>query len=107
MVTGVSDTIYYAKYHEMIEEILKDPTTAVRVACDPTDADQIFGYIVGSLAPVPTAYWTYVKHPFRNFGVGKALMADIKPAIHCTLARPTSLIGDSAYNPFAMWKYVK
>lgn len=107
MVHGVTDTLYYPQFHDLIENVMKDPSTKIVVACDPIDDQHIFGYAVGSLGPIPTVYWVYVKHPFRNFGLAKHLVAEFKPAIHTTLARPTSLVGDSAYNPFAMWRFCK
>jgi hypothetical protein len=67
----------------VIENIFADPRTKVLIVCNPEDRDQIYGYGVGgksidpaSNAPVGVIHWIYVKHPFRDNGIGRALEAE-------------------------------
>lgn len=69
----IPNTLYYAGQHGLIETLLE--RSHVVVACSSEDPSQIMGYIVYE-APRPDSsviHWAYVKHPFRNFGVAKAL----------------------------------
>jgi hypothetical protein len=103
-VSGVSNTVYYKCHHDLVEAILSDPNTVAHIACAPDDDSQIFGYIVGSAG---VCHWVYVKHPFRTFGLARDLVALIQPKVHTTKARPSSLIGNSVYNPYEQWKFYK
>jgi len=103
-VSGVSNTVYFKCHHDLVEAILNDPSVSTHIACAPDDDSQIFGYIVGS---VGVCHWVYVKHPLRTVGIAKELMALIKPSVHTTKARPSTLIGNSVYNPYEQWKYYK
>lgn len=68
VMAGVPNTVYYKMVHELIERTLA--TATVLVACNQEDPEVIYGYIVYEPG---TIHWTYVKHPFRSFGIGKAL----------------------------------
>lgn len=77
-VQGVPNTLYYAEQHALIGQLLKD--SYVLIACNPDDPGQIYGYAVGCAKPEPdhsVLHWVYVKHPFRNFGIAKALVHDV------------------------------
>lgn len=67
-MAGVPNTVYYAEVHDCIENVLKRAT--VLVAANEADSDQILGYVVYEPGVL---YFTYVKHPFRGNGIGKAL----------------------------------
>lgn len=67
-VSGVPNTLYYDGQHALIERLLKDGKAIV--ACATDDPEQIMGYGIGGASVI---HWIYVKHPFRGFGIGKAL----------------------------------
>lgn len=67
-VAGVSNTVYYKRMHAAIEDILK--TATVVVACNEEDPELVYGYVVYGYGKI---FWTYTKHSFRGFGIGKAL----------------------------------
>lgn len=71
-VRSIPNTIYFARHHDVIERIFKDPSTVVNIACNPEDENQIYGYIVGGTVG-PVVHWVYVKHPFRGAGIGALL----------------------------------
>ncbi len=101
-VSGVSNTVYYARFHDLIEAILSAPDTQVTVACSPTDPEQIFGY---SVRQGDVLHWVYVKHAFRKYGLGKVLADTFK--IHTTRARESSVTKDSCFDPFILWSNIK
>lgn len=74
-VAGIPNSLYYAGQHALIERLLGQ--SAVIVACSSEDPSQIMGYGVGRLSNGPTGHaalhWLYVKHPFRGFGIAKAI----------------------------------
>lgn len=114
IVSGVSSTVYFAEMHSVIKGILDSPSTTVIMACDQADSSTIFGYIVAQqVGAALVIQWVYVKHPFRNFGVGRHLEAAVKSttpheSIAYTLATKltdTLTRKDSyVYNPFINWK---
>lgn len=78
MVRGVPNTIYFVKQHEIIEKYLANPDAQNIVACNPEDPSQIYGYILGqTISAIPkdaaALHWVYVKQPFRNWGIARAL----------------------------------
>lgn len=78
MVKSIPNTIYYAEHHKVIENLLRQPGCLAGVACNPEDANQIYGYVVGETLPgIPDPclciHWVYCKHPFRGNGIAKAL----------------------------------
>lgn len=107
-MAGIPNTVYYKEMHECIESVLKRAT--VLVAANETDPDQILGYIVYEPG---TIYWTYIKHPFRGHGIGKALEnaalvnqeAPVKYT--CKTRTSDSLVKKRAYlqyDPFSLWR---
>lgn len=60
-----------AATHSVITRLLRN--CACLVACDPSDRDQVFGYVVGDPKD-RVLHFVYVKYPFRKAGVGTRLM---------------------------------
>lgn len=50
----------------------------VLVACQPDDEDAIVGWAAVEPGGIPTVHYVYVKHPFRRYGVAKALLSPLK-----------------------------
>lgn len=70
---NITNTIYYAEHHKILERLLKSNETYV--ACDQSDPSQIFGYInAGKVEGILCVNYIYVKQPFRNLGIGKVLL---------------------------------
>lgn len=61
---------YYTKQSKLIFELLQ--SSQIRVACNPEDIKQIFGYIVYEVSGV--VHFAYTKQVYRKFGVLKALL---------------------------------
>jgi hypothetical protein len=110
-VKSVPNTPYFAGHHEIIERLL--PLSVIRVACDPGKPGEIFGYAVAQdLAQGRVLHWIYVKHPFRGFGLAKALESalqnDCVPIVAYShrVKNMERLLGDRAwtYNPYALMK---
>ena len=114
MVSGATSTIYFKEMHDVIKCVIRDPSTTVIIASSPEDSESIFGYIVSQrIGAAQVIHWVYVKHSFRNFGIGRHLEAAAKSiAPHESLAYTlrTKLSDvltrkDSyVYNPFILWK---
>lgn len=79
----VPDAIYFARHHELIEELLD--LSDVRIAHPPGEPEVILGWSVVELLepdaegePAPVAvHYVYVKPPFRRAGVARALLAHV------------------------------
>lgn len=71
---NITNTVYYKWHEKLVKAILTRPSTWVTVACDPTDTNVVYGYIVAETQDVNVLHYIYVKKPFRGFGIGKALM---------------------------------
>jgi GNAT superfamily N-acetyltransferase len=64
---------YFKLEHDVIERIMRN--CEVMIACDPEDAEHLFGYIVfRRQADFITIDWVYVKKPFRKLGIAARLI---------------------------------
>jgi len=69
----ITSTIYFTEHHKVLERLLK--TNDVIIACNEKDASQVYGYIcAGKVDGIFAIHYIYVKHSFRNLGVGKVLL---------------------------------
>lgn len=69
----ITNTIFYAEHHKVIERLLKKFDTII--ACNPDDENQIYGFInAGFVDGIFCLNYIYVKHTFRNLGIGKTLL---------------------------------
>lgn len=107
-------SVYFDNYKHVVTKLLAN--TRVIVACNPSDDDQIFGYICFSdLVPhAPVLHYMYVKYPFRKMRIGESLFKEMQRVtepngpIICTHAN--SLFDDKCkkydlvYNPFLIEK---
>ncbi len=70
---NVTNTIYYAEHHKIIERLLKQNETII--ACNDDDPSQIYGFINGGRVDgIFCLNYVYVKQSFRNLGIGKTLL---------------------------------
>jgi len=70
---NITNTIFFAEHHKVIEDLLKKNQTVI--ACNADDPSQIFGFIsAGHVDGILCVNYIYVKQPFRNLGIGKALL---------------------------------
>ena len=69
----VVNEIYYNEHHKVIERLIKK--SKVIVACNRDDENQLYGYIVADeVEGFFALHYIYVKHSFRNMGIGEALL---------------------------------
>jgi ribosomal protein S18 acetylase RimI-like enzyme len=69
----ITNTIYFQDHHKVLERIVKN--SKVLIACDPQDSSQLYGYsVAGEIDDVLVLHFIYVKHTFRNLGIGKTLL---------------------------------
>ena len=69
----ITNTIYFEDHHKLIRRILQD--SKVLIACNPSDPSQLYGYVVaGEEDGILVVHYLYVKHTFRNMGIGKTLL---------------------------------
>lgn len=111
-VSCVSTTVYYQRMHAILDNLIADPATRCVIACDPGMPGQIFGYGVGELQGSDLyIHWVYTKHPFRNFGLGKAIEAELKKQPHETvkysvrtkITDKLNMTRNYTYDPFILW----
>lgn len=87
LATGVSNPIYYAQHHRLIEGICK--SAQILVAVNAADLAQIFGYVAYEpMEGMNVVHYIYVKEPYRRLGLGKLLLEqakiDAKKPFFCT-----------------------
>ena len=100
----IPKNIFMANYKRVIEAILSNPNTAVKVACLPDDPDVILGYSIIS-KDGQTLHWVYVKSAWRKKGIGKSLTPEtIMQVSHLsTLGKSLlSKLNSAIFNPFAL-----
>jgi len=75
---GMTHTVYYREMHAVIERALLRPSIRIVIACDPSEEDMIYGFGIGEVIDSTLClHYIYVKHSFRQFGIGRALEAVI------------------------------
>ncbi len=86
----IPDDVYYPKFREKIERILKiaDGYTL----CNPEDQDQVFGYaLIEHYKAADVVHFCYVKFPFRKMGMARSLLQSvIRPGQQGTLVTHTT-----------------
>lgn len=111
-VRGVPNSIYYAEQHRLIEKVFSSKNLRVYIACDKEETTQIFGYLVAEVSESgPVLHWEYVKHSFRNFGVGKGLEKHLLevcpgPLTYTQAGKNCERLlkgREYIYNPFFIW----
>lgn len=106
-VQSISNTVYYAEQHKLIERLLQAPEAKAVVACNPEDPTQIYGYIVYQ---PDVLHWVYVKHTFRGAGIARMLVAEAglsaKLIYTHRVKNSERLVGerDATYNPYLLYK---
>lgn len=109
---GISNTVYYRRMHEIINRLVASPNVRCVVACDPGMPGQIFGYgVAETVGDDLYLHWVYTKHPFRNFGLGKAIESELKKYPHTSVkysirTKITDNLNNSrnyTYDPFNLW----
>ena len=69
----ITNTIYFTDHHKVLENLIKQ--SEVLIACNGEDPSQVYGYVVGGdVDGISLLHFIYVKHTFRNMGVGKTLL---------------------------------
>ena len=106
----ITNTIYFEDHHKIIENILKK--AKVVVACNEEDPSQVYGYIVGGAEEgIFILHFIYVKHTFRNMGIGKTLLDAMghdkeKAAVythHTRMADKVAAKYNFVYHPYLMF----
>jgi ribosomal protein S18 acetylase RimI-like enzyme len=106
----ITNTIYFEDHHKLIEKIINNSKTLI--ACNPSDPSQLYGYIVaGEEEGVLVVHFLYVKHTFRNMGIGKTLLdavghsSDVASVYthHTRMADKLSSKYNFVYHPYLMF----
>ena len=106
----ITTTIYFEDHHKVIDNILKN--NQVVMACSPEDPSQLYGYIVvGREDDILVLHFIYVKHTFRNMGIGKTLLdavghsSDVASVYthHTRMADKLSAKYNFVYHPYLMF----
>jgi len=100
----IPKSIFMEAYHSVLETILENPTTQVKVACLHDDPEVILGYaVLGTEGR--RVHWVFVKKAWRTIGIAKKLVPEkVDVATHLTRVgmslmkkRPNMI-----FNPFAL-----
>ena len=98
---------FFRNYHPVLENILANCNTTVKVACLKSDQDIIVGYAVFGFYPpnYRCLHWVYVKKAFRAIGVAKTLVPvpEVNTVTHLTRTGVSILYNhpEIQFNPFA------
>ncbi len=96
--------IFMANYKNIINGLLDHPGVTIKIACPKDEQDLIIGYSILS-ADYATVHWVFVKHKWRNNGVGKALLPT-RPEAFSHLSDLGKILmskyENTIFNPFAI-----
>jgi hypothetical protein len=108
----VDNKIYYAEQHKLIERLLRRCT--VKMAVDPADPAQIYGYLVCEQTEgIPTYHYAYTKQTYRGMGVCRQLFKEVGHdsavaaiSTHTTVkGAPVSRRYNLIYHPYILINY--
>lgn len=115
-VRRVPNSVYYENHHSLIDTILASSRSQLLVACNPEDANEIYGYVVAEYFEERTVvHWVYCKQKFRQKGVARQLMGKILEGAeeglpifytHYTKAVDREIhnkAGAIIYDPYILW----
>ena len=99
-------SVFGPYYDRVIDHILIQPDTRVRIACNPSDPNVIWGYLVSQ---PKILHYTFVKEAFRKLKIGTDLFQDMGECLYFThrtqfiepILRKYSKI---TYNPFLLFR---
>lgn len=100
----IPKSIFMEAYHAVLESILENPATQVKVACLQDDPEVILGYAVLGIEG-RRVHWVFVKKAWRTIGIAKKLVPEkVDITTHLTRVglslmkkRPNMI-----FNPFAL-----
>lgn len=69
----IDEYLYFNEYHKVIDRILHNPKTEIRIATLITDPEIILGY---SVQENSTLHWVFIKPDWRNIGLARDLVGD-------------------------------
>lgn len=98
----IPSDIYFKNYHRILESILTNPETEIRVACLKDDRDVILGY---SVSKDNALHFIFVKSEWRQIGIAKSLVSPkIDTVTHLTKVGSSILKKHPkiVFNPFAL-----
>jgi GNAT superfamily N-acetyltransferase len=100
-------SVYYDSYNQVIDRILDEAYTLVRVAVDPNDENVIYGYAVYDPS---TIHYVFVKEAFRELGIAASLLehalkttTEYSHRTRC-VAELLNEHRELTYNPFSLFK---
>ncbi len=107
---AIPKSIFMENYHRIVEKLLIDPTTTIRVACLKDEPEVILGYSISrnlkyGEADISIIDWVFVKSAWRKIGIGKMLMpARVNACTHLTKAGTAILkkMPNVIFNPFLL-----
>jgi len=68
------NNVYFTAHHALVTDLLNHSDTFI--ACSKKNPSEIFGYAVGQrIDGVFTLHYIYVKHTYRQLGIGSLLMS--------------------------------
>ena len=111
---NVINTVYFTEHHKLIERLLK--SSSVIIACNDEDSSQVYGWICAEeVDGIFCLHYVYIKHAFRNLGIGKLLFDVFKHDMstagiytHYTrIADKLAAKYNMLYHPYILTNYVK
>lgn len=107
----IANEMYYHGQHQLIEHLIR--TNKVSVACSDSDPTQLYGYICGGFEQgFLVIHYAYVKHQFRNFGIGKELLNSFEQndnvglyTHHTKIAERLAPKFNFHFNPYLVFNY--
>ena len=103
-------SVWWTRWHRVLENILADERTKTVVACNPEDPTQLYGFACAR--PPDVLHWVYVKQAFRHNGIAAGMLAEL-PGLSLVSHASASTVrafrrnepGDFVYDPRIIKEY--
>lgn len=106
---NITNITFFSEHHKVIEKLVKHGQLVV--ACDNEDTTHLYGYICADYVDgIFCLHYMYVKHTYRNLGIGKTLLNafehDISHAAvythHTKMAERLAAKYNMVYHPYIL-----
>lgn len=100
---AIQQDAYFKCYHQVLERVLENQNTSIRIACLKDEPDAILGY---SVSTGDILHFVFVKRSWRRIGIAKDLvnMCPPKTVTHITKVGESILnkLPGVSFNPFVL-----
>lgn len=104
------NSIFFDEYKQVIDRILKNENTTVKILSIENEPNVIISYAVLDLSATPTIHFCYTRDPWKRMGMVGRLIVEIRSSPNLVITHKTHSLepimrkyASLIYNPFQLY----